>query len=61
MLLEILRKKYKQAETEKIKEMEKERKELTDPVESDLDLEPPPRETKQQTVEEANKTIQLRE
>jgi hypothetical protein len=64
MSIEILRKKYKQVQAEKIRYLEKDRKASMDPAEfkdrfgSDLK---PPREQKQQTPKEANKTIQLRE
>jgi hypothetical protein len=44
MSLGILRKKYKQEQAEKIKEIQKERKEFINHVESSPDLETPPRE-----------------
>jgi hypothetical protein len=57
---ELVREKYKQAQTEKFKEAEKERKKLTDP--KDAESEPPPLpEKKPQTVQQAKKTLQLRD
>ena len=62
---EVIHETYKKAQAEKIKEMEKERKELRDPDHSDSESDSPPppplREKKQQTVKAANKIIQLRE
>ena len=53
-MFELVRKKYKKAQAEKIKEMEKEQEEITDP--ENLESEPPPpREKKQQTVKEPQK------
>jgi hypothetical protein len=62
---EVVREKYKKAQAEKIKEMGREKKELTNPDEfkdrfgsvSDM----PPREEKRRTLQEASKTIRLRE
>ena len=61
-IFELIREKYKRAQAEKMREIQKERKELANPDElkdrfgSDSET---PREIKQQTVKEANKTIQL--
>ena len=59
---ELVREKYKQAQTERNKELEKARKKLADSDEDlESELEPPPHEKTQQTVKEAKKTIELRE
>ena len=58
-MFELIHKKHKQARAKEFKELEKERKKLTDPEE--VESEPPPPKKKQQTVQEAKKTIQLRD
>jgi hypothetical protein len=61
---ELVREKYKQAQAEKFKEVEKEQKALLDPEDIESEPEPPPREKeRQQTFQEAKKKkkIQLRE
>jgi len=53
---ELIREKYKQAQTEKFKEVEKERKALIGPEDVESEPEPePPRKKRLQTVQEAKK------
>jgi DNA invertase Pin-like site-specific DNA recombinase len=57
---EMIREKYRKAQAERKRELERKRKKLIGPSKDDDD-EKPPRENKELSVEEADKIIQLRE
>ena len=58
---EMIREKYRKAQAERKRELERERKKLIGPSKDDDDDEKPPHEKKELSVEEADKIIQLRE